>query len=170
MSYRFLEHVTDAIIEINADNPAEAFKTAAYAMINLTLDQDSVQERFEKKITAHGENLHHLLFSWAEEINFALITEGFAIRRIELDTIIIIASSKGYRIDAVVYGEPIDLDKHNFKVEIKAPTFHDMQIMIGKEAMHQKDIHHTYDPSHNAKSTPTYNANGKTYMRFMLDL
>ena len=33
-----------------------------------------------------------------------------------------------YSIHGIIHGEPIDLKKHGFKVEIKAPTFHDMRI------------------------------------------
>jgi len=82
--------------------------------------------------------LYYLLFSWLEEIPFILITEGFAIKRIEFD----IEKNEGYKINAKAYGEPLDFKKHNFKVEIKAPTFYDMEI---KE-------------------------NDKVYMRFLLDL
>ena len=33
-----------------------------------------------------------------------------------------------YTIRAKAYGEPLDFEKHNFKVEIKAPTFYEMKI------------------------------------------
>ena len=38
-----------------------------------------------------------------------------------------------YRIEAQVFGEDIDITKHEFKVEIKSPTFHEMDIQQGKE-------------------------------------
>ena len=124
MSYKFLDHATDAIIEVNAKDIKEAFAAAADAEINLTLEQDKVEEKEEKKFTAQGKDLHYLLFSWLEEIPFVLITEGFAIRKIEFN----IKKNQEYRIDAIAYGEPLDVVKHNFKVEIKAPTFYDMEI------------------------------------------
>jgi len=124
LSYKFLDHTTDAIIEVTAKNLKEAFSVTADAVINLTLDQDKVEEKDEKEFSAQGKDLDYLLFSWLEEIPFILITEGFAIRRIEFDII----QNGGYKIHAKAYGEPLDLDKHNFKVEIKAPTFHDMEI------------------------------------------
>lgn len=138
MSYKFLDHATDAIIEITAKDLKEAFLVAADAEINLTLDQDKVEEKDQKEFSAHGKDLYYLLFSWLEEIPFILITEGFAIKRIELD----IEKNDGYNINAKAYGEPLDFEKHNFKVEIKAPTFYDMEI---KE-------------------------NDQVYMRFLLDL
>ncbi len=124
MSYRFLDHATDAIIEVTAKDLKEAFSVTADAVINLTLDQDKVKEVDQKKFSAQGKDLRYLLFSWLEEIPFVLITEGFAIRRIEFN----ITQNEGYKIDAIAYGEPLDVHKHNFKVEIKAPTFYDMQI------------------------------------------
>ena len=138
MSYKFLDHATDAIIEVTAKDLKEAFSVAADAEINLTLDQDKVEEKDQKEFSAQGKDLRYLLFSWLEEIPFVLITEGFAIRRIEFD----IEKNDGYKINAKAFGEPLDFKKHNFKVEIKAPTFYDMEI---KE-------------------------NDQVYMRFLLDL
>ena len=124
MSYKFLDHATDAIIEVTAKNLKEAFAVAADAEINLTLDQDKVEEKGQMVFSANGKDLHYLLFSWLEEIPFILITEGFAIKRLEFD----IEKKDGYKINATAYGETLDVKKHNFKVEIKAPTFHDMEI------------------------------------------
>jgi len=138
LSYKFLDHATDAIIEINAKNLKEAFSVAADAVINLTLDQDKVEEVQSKEFVAQGKDLYYLLFSWLEEIPFILITEGFAIKRIEFN----IEKKDRYKINAKAIGENLDLKKHNFKVEIKAPTFYDMVIRNEKE----------------------------TYMKFLLDL
>ncbi len=105
-------------------NLKEAFAVTADAVINLTLDQDKVEEKQTKEFVAQGKDLHYLLFSWLEEIPFILITEGFAIKRIEFD----IEKKDIYKINAKAFGEILDLKKHNFKVEIKAPTFYDMEI------------------------------------------
>ena len=122
-----MDHATDAIIEVNAKDLHEAFLVAADAVINLTLDQDKVQEIEKKEFSAKGKDLRYLLFSWLEEIPFLLITEGFAIKRIEFQ-INSNDENKDYTIQAVAFGEPLDFQKHNFKVEIKAPTFYDMEI------------------------------------------
>ncbi|HJM01060.1 MAG TPA: archease [Nitrosopumilus sp.] len=124
MSYKFLDHSTDAIIEINAKDLKEAFSVAADAVINLTLDQEKVSEISTKEFVSQGKDLYYLLFSWLEEIPFILITEGFAIKRIEFN----IEKNNGYKINAKAFGENLDLKKHNFKVEIKAPTFYEMVI------------------------------------------
>jgi len=138
LSYKFLDHATDAFVEITAKDLKEAFAVTADAVINITIDQDKVEEKEEKEFSAQGKDLRYLLFSWLEEITFVLITEGFAIRRIEFD----ISENGEYTINAKAFGETLDLKKHNFKVEIKAPTFYEMKI----------------------------EQNGGVFMRFLLDL
>jgi len=119
-----LDHATDAFIEVTAKDLKEAFSVTADAVINITLDQEKVEEKEQKKFSAIGKDLRYLLFSWLEEITFVLITEGFAIRRIDFDII----KKDGYVIQAKAFGESLDFKKHNFKVEIKAPTFYEMKI------------------------------------------
>ena len=138
MSYKFLDHATDAFVEVTAKDLKEAFSVTADAVINITLDQEKVEEKEQKEFSASGKDLRYLLFSWLEEITFVLITQGFAIRRIEFD----ILENNGYTINAKAYGEQLNLKKHNFKVEIKAPTFYEMKI----------------------------EQNDKVFMRFLLDL
>ena len=138
LSYNFLEHATDAFIEVRAKDLTEAFVTVANAVINIMVDQDKVEVKEQKEIIAKGKDLRYLLFSWLEEVTFTLITEGFAISKVELN----IKQNGEYQITAKAYGEVLDLDKHNYKVEIKAPTFHEMKI----------------------------EQNGGVFMRFLLDL
>ena len=141
MSYRFLEHATDAIVELEADTLQDAFEIAGNAVIDTTLNMNYVEEKEEREFIAQGKDLEYLLFSWLEEVIYVLITEGFAIKRL----IPVISKDQDYKITCRVFGEPINLSKHKFKVEIKAPTFHDMEIKIDDD-------------------------DNKVYMRFLLDL
>ena len=124
MSYKLLDHATDAFIEVTAADLPEAFLTAANSVIETTLDRDAVEEKEVSTIRVKGKDLRYLLFNWLEAVIYQLITEGFAIKRVQLD----LKKNEGYEIEAKTYGEPIDLKRHNFKVEIKAPTFYEMKI------------------------------------------
>ena len=124
MSYKTLEHATDAIIEVTADNLEEAFQTAGISVIETILDSSKVDETNSKKLVVKGKDLKYLLYNWLEEIIILTITEGFAGKRITVD----ILRNENYEIHAEVFGEAIDLKKHQFKVEIKSPTFHEMEI------------------------------------------
>ena len=131
MSYKLLDHATDAIIEITASNLKEAFVVAGQSVVDITLDSEKVEEKEQRMLKVIGKDLRYLLFNWLEEVNYQLITEGFAIRRFALD----ISKNSEYKLNATAYGEPLDLQKHHFRVEIKAPTFHEMEINEGKQVV-----------------------------------
>ena len=85
MSYRTLEHATDAIIEVTADNLKEAFQIAGISVIETILDSTKVDEIDSRKLVVKGKDLKYLLYNWLEEIIILTITDGFAGKRIEID-------------------------------------------------------------------------------------
>ena len=124
MSYKTLEHATDAIIEVTADNLKEAFEIAGISVIETILDSSKVEENSSRNLIVKGKDLKYLLYNWLEEMIILTITDGFAGKRILLDII----KNEEYQINAEIFGEGINLRKHDFKVEIKSPTFHEMEI------------------------------------------
>ena len=124
MSYRLLEHATDAVVEITASTLEDAFIKAGESVVDIMLDASKIDEKKTKKTSVSGKDLEYLLFNWLEDIIFQVITESFAIKRFD----IVITKDKEYRINANLYGERLDLQKHQFRIEIKAPTFHQMVI------------------------------------------
>ena len=124
MSYKTLEHTTDAIIQVTANNLKEAFQIAGISVIDTILDSSKVEENSSRNLIVKGKDLKYLLYNWLEEIIILTITDGFAGKRILLE----ITKNEEYQINAEIFGEEIDLRKHEFKVEIKSPTFHEMEI------------------------------------------
>jgi len=124
MSYKYLEHSTDAFIEVRAKNLEEAFSVAGKSVVETIIDSNNIQEIEEKNIKVKGRNLLNLLYNWLEEIVTITIADGFAIRNFSVN----IKKNKEYQIISKISGEKLDIKKHNFKVEIKSPTFHLMEI------------------------------------------
>lgn len=127
MSYKSLEHATDAIFEVTAPNLEEAFVIAAKSVIETILDVNTIEEKEEKTLEVSGKDLSYLLYNWLEELIILTITDGFAAKRITIN----IEKNAEYKILARFWGEQIDIKKHHFKVEIKAPTFHEMEVKQG---------------------------------------
>ena len=131
MTYRYLEHATDAIIEVEASTLEEAFVLAGESVVNTILDLELVEEKKEKTLSVIGKDLSYLLYNWLEEMIILTITDGFATKKIKLQ----IEKNTQYQITAILVGEDINLKKHHFKVEIKSPTFHLMEIKQEKCVM-----------------------------------
>ena len=50
MSYRYLEHSTDAFIEVKAKNLEEAFSVAGKSVVETIIDLENIQEIEEKSV------------------------------------------------------------------------------------------------------------------------
>jgi len=138
LSIQYLEHATDAFIQVTAPSLTDAFTLAGQSVVDITLDRKTIEEKEQRTLNVSEKDLRYLLLNWLEEVNYQLITEGFAIARFSLE----ISKNSTYELKSIIFGEPINLQKHHFKVEIKAPTFHMMEIK----------------------------QNGQVTMRFLLDL
>lgn len=131
MCYRYLEHTTDAFIEVTGNTLEEAFENAGISVVDTIVDIKLVEEKTERKIEINEKDLSHLLYNWLEEIIILTITEGFVIRKFSVK----VKKNDGYRLVATLKGEEIDFEKHHFKVEIKSPTFHLMEIKQDKQVV-----------------------------------
>ena len=124
MSYKVLDHATDAFIEVTASSLTEAFKVAGDSVVDIILDNSKIEEKKERNIVVKGKDLNYLLYNWLEDLIYLIITEGFAIKKLDIT----LEKNEEYTISAQIFGEDIDIKKHGFKVEIKSPTFHEMEI------------------------------------------
>ena len=124
MSYKVLDHATDAFIEVTASSLTEAFKVAGDSVVDTILDNSKIEEKEERNIVVKGKDLNYLLYNWLEDLIYLIITEGFAIKKLNIT----VEKNEEYAISAQIFGEDIDIKKHGFKVEIKSPTFHEMDI------------------------------------------
>ena len=129
MSYRYLEHSTDAIIEVTAPDLTTAFEVAGKSVVETIIDSSKIEEKTMKHMSVVGKDLRYLLYNWLEEVIILTITDGFAAKQISVK----IENNHEYRIRAELWGEEIDIKKHGFKVEIKSPTFHEMDIQEGEQ-------------------------------------
>ena len=129
MSYRHLEHATDAVIEVTAPNLTRAFEVAGMSVVETILDPSKIDEKTNFSVSVQGKDLRYLLYNWLEEIIILTITDGIAIKKMLVE----IKKNNQYEIMAQVFGEKIDITKHKFKVEIKSPTFHEMEIKEGEK-------------------------------------
>ena len=131
MTYRYLDHMTDAFIEVTGDTINEAFSNAGISVVDTIVDINSVENKEDREIQVSSDDLKGLLYSWLEEIIILTITDGFAGRTFTVD----ITKNAKYHLSAKISGEEINFEKHHFKMEIKAPTYHLMEIKENKPVL-----------------------------------
>ena len=77
MAYRYLDHMTDAFIEVIGDTTDEAFANAGISVVDTIVDINSIEIKDDRKIEVSSDDLKGLLYSWLEEIIILTITYGF---------------------------------------------------------------------------------------------
>lgn len=128
--YRFLDHMTDAIIEAYGTTLEEAFENAAKALCDTMIELKTVKPTREIKFSIKGNDLYSLLFDWLDKVMLLLVADGIAMS--EFSVKIKQHNNSGYLLEGAARGEPLELDRHRYKVEIKAVTYHEMEIKQDK--------------------------------------
>ncbi|HEX7032015.1 MAG TPA: archease [Nitrososphaera sp.] len=123
--FRYLDHMTDAVIEAYGETLEEAFENAARGLNDTMIDLKTVVPETEVRITASGHDLHSLLFDWLDKVMLVLVADGIVMSEFSTK---INKQNGDYLLEGVARGEKLNLDKHHYKVEIKAVTYHEMEV------------------------------------------
>jgi SHS2 domain-containing protein len=129
VGYRFLDHMTDAVIEAYGSTLNEAFENAALGLSDTMIDLKTVKPKKKIKVTANGHDLFSLLFDWLNTVLLLMVVDWLALSQFSIE---ISKQAHGYSIEGTALGEPFELDRHRYKVEIKGVTYHEMEIKQDK--------------------------------------
>ncbi len=120
--FETFDHTADIGILARGATLAEAFANAAKAMFSLMVDLDRVQPREERRIEVAADDRESLLVAWLAELLYVSEVDNVVFSGFEVDEI------GDNHIVARAYGEPLDLERHNPKLMIKAVTRHMLQV------------------------------------------
>ena len=109
-------------MEIYGSDLAELFTNAAICVFDLILDRGTVQEKVTRPVRLDDESLSELFLDWLRELLFLFSTRSLAVARVEIKSV------ETTRIEAVLFGEEFDQERHGLKVEVKTPTYHQYHI------------------------------------------
>jgi SHS2 domain-containing protein len=121
--YRMLDHTSDIGIEVWGKTKKELIKNAAEALYDLITILENVENAEKQNIVAEGENIEDLLINFLREVLYLFNGKKWILRQCEVMKL----TSK--KIEARLYGEPYNPDKHTIKKEIKAVTYHDVHVI-----------------------------------------
>ncbi|KZX10953.1 archease [Methanobrevibacter curvatus] len=104
----------------------KGFENAGMALFDVISEIDLVDENISKKISIESEDIISLLYDYLEELLFLHETEFLLFSKFKV--IFIKNNGNFYKLDVIAYGEEINWDKHVKKSEVKAITFHQMNV------------------------------------------
>ncbi|MEE9224290.1 MAG: archease [Thermoplasmata archaeon] len=121
MKYEFIEHTADIGIKAYGETLEESFANAALGMFNVMTDVSKVEPVGEFDVKVESDTLENLLVDWLGELIFLHETQDVLLSEFDVEI-------DGLSLDAKVRGETIDREKHELKDDVKAVTYHMLEV------------------------------------------
>jgi len=121
MPYEMLEHTADILVRCTGRTMEECFESAAYALFDQMVDISTVAKEMKFSFRIEAEDQESRLYSFLSEFLFLLDSESVVMSSFKV-------TFDGNEVSCEAYGEPLDIGKHRPRTEIKAITYHMMQI------------------------------------------
>lgn len=113
----------DFIFDAYGSDLNELFAACATACFYAMTDPEKVRPVKEYALEANGDGIEDLLFSFISELIYLKDIDKVFFSVFNVD---IAPDQKSLK--AVVAGEPIDYNRHTIKTDVKAATYHDLEI------------------------------------------
>lgn len=123
--YELIEHTADVGVKAYGKTLSEAFTHAAEGMFDIITDKSTIERIGEYNIHLEAPDLEQLLVDWLSQLLFLNGAYSLVFGKFEV-------TLTGTRLSARVFGETYDTKKHRMGVEVKAVTYHMLQV-------HEKD-------------------------------
>ena len=121
-NYEYFDVTADIGFKAYGESLNEAFENAGLAIFNIISDTSNVEPKQEISFKVRSEDEISLLYDFLEELLFYHEIEFmlFSEFHVEIDDML--------QLRATIRGEAIDWDRHERKTEIKAITYHKMDV------------------------------------------
>lgn len=121
-NYEYFDVTADIGFKAYGKNLNEAFENAGLAIFNIISDTSDVNPEKSIRFEITSEDEVSLLYDYLEELLFYHEVEFMLFSRFHVEI------DDGLHLTATIEGEEIDWQKHERKTEIKAITFHKMEV------------------------------------------
>ncbi len=132
--FEILDHTADTGIIAYGESLEEVFANAAYGMISIIADAETVNEVVERAISAEAFDQTELLVTWLNELLYLFDAEFLLFSRFDIQEL------TEERIRATAYGEKADSSRHNLKTHVKAATYHSLKLEEKEEGFRAQVI------------------------------
>jgi SHS2 domain-containing protein len=133
LKYEFFDVTADVGYRAYGKNLGNAFENAAIAMFEVITDTSNVKPEIEKHIQLEAEDKYAILYDWLSELLFFHDSEYMVFSKFNVKiNSKVEEGEKKYLLKASAFGEEFDPDRHERRSEVKAVTFHMMDIKVDK--------------------------------------
>jgi len=134
MNYRIINHTADFGLQISASDIKTLFADAAHAMIDQITDINRLKGLNEYDVHISGSDRPDLMVNWLREVLYLWTGEEKLVKKAR------ILSLSEYELSAKVMYDTYEPNRHIIKNEIKAVTYHQIQVEKGPLGWESKII------------------------------
>jgi SHS2 domain-containing protein len=120
--FEILDHTADIGLVIYGEDLKALFENAGEAFFHLITDLRKVKRRIERRVDIGGESLDRLMVDWLSELLYLHDTENLLFKGFNVESV------GGDGLKAMVKGEPFREGVHVIKTEVKAVTYHQIEV------------------------------------------
>jgi SHS2 domain-containing protein len=125
-SYRLFDHTADLGMEFFADSPEELFVSSASGLFDVITDIKQVKTTESFPVEVEGIDLEDLLVNWLRELLYLHQVKRMLLCEFHISEI------DAVHLKGAARGEPFDAKRHEIKKEIKAATYHNIEVAENK--------------------------------------
>ncbi len=119
--YILVDHTADMMVKAFGDTLEECFENAGFALFDQTVDLSGIGTGEVTEFRVSGIDMEDMLYSYLSELLFIEDCEGLILKEIEV-------SFDGGDVVCHGRGETLDRGRHRVKSEVKAVTYHMMEV------------------------------------------
>ena len=134
MRYKLIDHTADVGIHVFGADPKDLFTNAAHALFDTITDIGKLRGLDESHIRITGEDWPDMMVNWLRELLYLWSGKEVLVKTVQ------ILSLTEKELTANVMTDPYDPDHHAVKIEIKAVTYHQIQVGSGPAGWEAKII------------------------------
>jgi len=135
--HKFFDHTADVLFVARADALPDLFRECALAVEETMIDLSTIKAVQKIKILVESKDLEGLLHDFLEELVFFKDYKQLLFNRFEIE---IQEKDKkaGYNLVCVAHGEKLDVARHDPRVDVKAVTRHEFEVIKDKQSWKAK--------------------------------
>ena len=126
--YILIDHTADMMVKAFGDTIEECFGNAAFALFDQTVDLSNVGTSEETDVRVSGIDDEDRLYSFLSEMLFIEDCDNLILREFEV-------RFEGDDVVCHARGETLDRSKHRVRSEVKAVTYHMMEVDRGEPSV-----------------------------------
>jgi len=126
LGFRIIEEIVsgDFVFEAWGNTLEELFAACAKACFSAMTDPAGVEPSKAYPVKIEADNLEELLYNFLAELVYLKDTDKIFLSKFDIEIDVHEVS-----LNAVAWGETIDYNKHEIKTDVKAVTYHGLNII-----------------------------------------